>query len=200
METESRPRSRRPRPPPSARPSRRPRHATATETAEPTPEPTPEPTATPEPSGEVDLDRAADLQLQGFNARQAGDYEQALALSQQALDACGDTQQLDPCGYALYEVGAALNALGRPDEAIPFLEQRLETYGNNGTVRSELRRAERAAAAATRAEARRKLQHDHGGEHERAAEQLDRRELLAEHEERQRHRDGRLEGRQDRRL
>ena len=119
--------------------------ATATETAEPTPEPTPETTATPEPSGEVDLDRAADLQLQGFNARQAGNYEQALTLSQQALDACGDTQQLDPCGYALYETGAALNALGRPDEAIPFLEQRLETYGNNGEVRSELKRAEKAA-------------------------------------------------------
>ena len=123
--------------------------ATATKTPESTPEPTPSPTpettATPEPSGEVDLDRAADLQLQGFNARQAGDYEQGLTLSQQALDACGDTRQLDPCGYALYEVGASLNALGRPDEAIPFLEQRLETYGNNGTVRSELRRAERAA-------------------------------------------------------
>ena len=176
--------------------------ATATETAEPTPEPTPEATATPEPSGEVDLDRAADLQLQGFNARQAGNYEQALTLSQQALDACGDTQQLDPCGYALYETGAALNALGRPDEAIPFLEQRLDTYGNNGDgqVRAEGGPRKPPRAAATRTEARRELQHDHGGEHERSAEQLDRRELLAEHEERQRHRDGRLEGRQDRRL
>ncbi len=117
----------------------------------PSPEPTPrrrrlpEPTATPEPSGETDLDRAADLQLQGFNARQAGNNEQALALSQQALEACGDAQELDPCGYALYEVGAALNALGRPDEAIPYLQQRLDTYGNNGQVKAELRRAERAA-------------------------------------------------------
>jgi eukaryotic-like serine/threonine-protein kinase len=118
---------------------------TATETAEPTPEPTPEPTATPEPSGEPDLDRAADLQLQGFNARQAGNNEQALTLSQQALEACGDAQELNPCGYALYEVGAALNALGRPDEAIPYLQQRLDTYGNNGQVKAELRRAERAA-------------------------------------------------------
>ena len=131
--------------------------ATAERTAEPTPTETAEPTATPtetatpdatetaEPSGETDLDRAADLQLQGFNARQAGDNEQALALSQQALEACGDAQELDPCGYALYEVGAALNALGRPDEAIPFLQQRLDTYGNNGQVKAELRRAERAA-------------------------------------------------------
>ena len=136
---------------------------TATATAErtpetpraPTPPPTettappatapPEETTTPEASGEPDLQRAADLQLQGFNARQAGNYEQALALSQQALEACGDAQELNPCGYALYEVGAALNALGRPDEAIPYLEQRLDTYGNNAEVKSELKKAQKAA-------------------------------------------------------
>jgi serine/threonine protein kinase len=118
-------------------------------TAEPTAEPTEEPTAEPteEPSGGTDLDRATDLQVQGFNARQAGDYEQALRLSQQALEACGNTQQLSPCGYALFEVGAALNALDRPDEAIPFLEQRLEQYGDNnaGEVERELRAAREAA-------------------------------------------------------
>jgi tetratricopeptide (TPR) repeat protein len=122
--------------------------ATEEPTAEPTAEPTqePEPTAEP-PSGETDLERAADLQVQGFNARQAGNYEQALALSQQALDACGDAKQLSPCGYALFEVGAALNALGRPDEAIPYLEQRLEQYGDNdeGEVKRELKAARKAA-------------------------------------------------------
>ena len=111
-------------------------------TAEKTPEPTPEPTQ--EPSGGTDLERAADLQLQGYNARIAGDYEQALALSTQALEACGDTQQLSPCGYALYEVGAALNALGRPDEAIPYLEQRLDQYGPNKDVEKELKAAQKA--------------------------------------------------------
>jgi tetratricopeptide (TPR) repeat protein len=131
---------------------------TATATAERTPEKTatPEPTATatetPEPtqtaeppSGGTDLDRAADLQLQGYNARVAGDYDQALALSQQSLEACGDTRQLSPCGYALYEVGAALNGLGRPDEAIPYLQQRLDQYGPNKDVEKELRAAEKAA-------------------------------------------------------
>ena len=137
---------------------------TATATAErtpsrparPRPTRTPEPTATatrdarrrprrPEPpAGGTDLDRAADLQLQGYNARQAGDYEQALALSTQALEACGDTEQLNPCGYALYEVGAALNALGRPDEAIPYLEQRLDQYGPNKDVEKELKAAQKA--------------------------------------------------------
>ncbi len=123
--------------------------ATKEATPEATKEATPEPTATatPEPSGGTDLERAAQLQVQGFNARRAGDYEQALTLSQQALDACGDTQQLSPCGYALFEVGAALNALGRPDEAIPYFEQRLEQYGDNGAgeVKAELKAAKKAA-------------------------------------------------------
>ena len=116
-------------------------------TAEKTPKPTPEATQTPEPppAGGTDLNRAADLQLQGYNARVAGDYDQALTLSTQALEACGDTVQLSPCGYALYEVGASLNALGRPDEAIPYLQQRLDQYGPNKDVEKELKAAEKAA-------------------------------------------------------
>jgi serine/threonine-protein kinase len=125
--------------------------ATATATKEPTatatatPTETPEATNTPEATGEPDLGRAAGLQVQGYNARLAGNYDQALGLSQQALQACGDAQELNPCGYALYEVGAALNALGRPDEAIPYLEQRLDTYGNNADVKAELKKARQAA-------------------------------------------------------
>jgi tetratricopeptide (TPR) repeat protein len=127
--------------------------ATPTQTPTETPEPTrtatatPEPTetATPEPSGQPNLGQARTLQVQGFNARQAGNYNQALALSQQALQACGDAQELDPCGYALYEIGASLDALGRPDEAIPYLERRLDTYGNNSEVKSELKKARKAA-------------------------------------------------------
>ena len=125
--------------------ARRPPSRRAEATPEPTPTETPE--ATPEASGESDLDRAADLQVQGFNARQAGDYERALTLSQQALEACGDAQQLSPCGYALFEVGAALNGLGRYEEAIPYLEQRLEQYGDNssGEVKRELKAAQKGA-------------------------------------------------------
>ena len=69
----------------------------------------------------------------------------ALAYSTQALEACGDQRQLSPCGYALYEVGVALNALDRPDEAIPYLQQRLDQYGSNKDVEKELKRAEKAA-------------------------------------------------------
>jgi serine/threonine-protein kinase len=131
--------------------------STPEETA--TPEPTPEETATPEPTdtpegdggggggGPVDLDKARQLQVQGYNARLAGDYGQALTLSEQALDACGNSNELDPCGYALFEKGAALNRSGKPDEAIPVLQERLDRFGDNsaGEVAKELRAAKKAA-------------------------------------------------------
>jgi eukaryotic-like serine/threonine-protein kinase len=121
--------------------------ATAEPTAEPTAEATPEATETAAPSGEVDLDKARQLQLDGFNARQAGDYARSLQLSQQAIDACGNSNQLDPCGYALFEKGLALNRSGRPDEAIPVLQERLDRFGDNdaGEVRKELNAAKKAA-------------------------------------------------------
>jgi tetratricopeptide (TPR) repeat protein len=118
-----------------------------------TPEPTAEKTATPEatdtpaPSGEVDLDKARQLQVEGYNARLAGDYGKSLELSQQAIDACGNSNELDPCGYALFEKGLALNRSGKPDEAIPVLEERLDRFGDNekGEVAKELKAAKKAA-------------------------------------------------------
>ena len=127
--------------------------ATPEPTPEPTPEKTPEKTATPEPtdtpaaSGEVNLGKARQLQLQGYNARVAGDYAKSLALSQQAIDACGNSNSLDPCGYALFEKGLALNRSGKPDEAIPVLQERLDRFGDNaaGEVAKELKAAKKAA-------------------------------------------------------
>jgi serine/threonine-protein kinase len=101
----------------------------------PTATATPTPTATPTtaPTGGVDLARARQLQLEGYSARRAGDYEHALSASSAALKACGSTHALDPCGYALYEVGVDLMHLGRSQEAIPFLEKRLAEYGDNSS-------------------------------------------------------------------
>jgi serine/threonine-protein kinase len=120
---------------------------TATPTAESTPRATATPTQTPPPptpTGGTDLTRARQLQLQGFNARRGGDYNAALAASTQALQACGDTRALDPCGYALFEIGADLNALGRGDEAVAYLQRRLDQYGDNsgGEVQAELDKAQ----------------------------------------------------------
>ena len=71
--------------------------------------PTPEPTQTAEPSGEPDLKRAQALQLEGYNARRAGDFQTALASAPtRRCEACGGSRELSPCGFALFEQGAAL--------------------------------------------------------------------------------------------
>ena len=125
--------------------------ATAENTTTPTPSPTATPTATPTAqapaAGGVDLNKARQLQLAGYNARKSGDYAKALTLSQQALDACGSTQTLDPCGYALFEKGLALNRSGRAAEAVPVLQERLDRYGDNPAheVSKELKAAKKAA-------------------------------------------------------
>jgi tRNA A-37 threonylcarbamoyl transferase component Bud32 len=135
--------------------------ATATRTATPektdTPAPTATPTETPTPTatstpattstGSPDLSQARRLQLAGYNARRAGDYPTALSKAQAALQACGDAHQLDPCGYALFEEGAALNRSGQHDEAIKVLQQRLDAYGDNssGEVSKELKDARKHA-------------------------------------------------------
>jgi serine/threonine-protein kinase len=119
--------------------------------ATPTDSPAPTATATATPaqtvSGAPDLKQASALQLEGYNARQAGDYATALEKARAALAACGDTHQLSPCGYALYEEGVALNRSGNPAAAIPILQQRLNQYGadGNGSVAKELRDAQRRA-------------------------------------------------------
>jgi serine/threonine-protein kinase len=119
---------------------------TPTPTPTPTPTaatPTPTPTATTAPASGSNLSRARQLQLAGFNARKSGDYAGGLNSSLAALKACGDAHALDPCGYALFEVGADLNALGRNQEAVPYLERRLSDYGDNGSgeVQAELDKA-----------------------------------------------------------
>jgi predicted Ser/Thr protein kinase len=138
--TERRKEKRTPTPTPRAEKTPKP---TATATATPTATATVTPTATNAPTSSPDLARARTLQLQGFNARHAGSYDAALAASTAALKACGSTHALDPCGYALYEIGADLIALGRNREAIPYLERRLSEYGDNsgGEVQQALDQA-----------------------------------------------------------
>jgi eukaryotic-like serine/threonine-protein kinase len=126
--------------------------ATAETTATGTPTPTPTPTrtatatatATTAASGGGGIAEARKLQLAGFNARKAGDYGSALQNARAALAACGNAHRLDPCGYALFEEGAALNRSGDPAAAIPVLQQRLSAYGDNssGEVAKELRDAQ----------------------------------------------------------
>ncbi len=79
----------------------------------------------------------------GFARLRAGDATGAVEPLQRAIDAFraqGRTSEL-PYAYALFNLGAALNALGRHDEAIPFLEERMRFNNQKGRVKQELKRA-----------------------------------------------------------
>ncbi|WP_053227767.1 serine/threonine-protein kinase [Solirubrobacter soli] len=119
-----------------------------TETPTPTettsPEPTPTATATPTPA--APSGNPSELQAKGHTALLAGDIQGALTNLKAAVDACGDSSQVDPCAYAMYDYGAALVAAGRPAEAAQVLEARLARFDNqNGTVRDLLKKARKAA-------------------------------------------------------
>jgi serine/threonine-protein kinase len=122
--------------------------ATAKATGTPSPSATATATATVASSGSPNLSQARSFQLAGYNARRSGDYSTALEKSRAALAACGDAHQLDPCGYALFEEGAALNRGGDPAAAIPVLQNRLDSYGDNasGEVAKELEDAQARAS------------------------------------------------------
>jgi serine/threonine-protein kinase len=101
--------------------------------AEPTPEPEPTPVA-----GSPSL-----LNDRGYNLIQVGDYEAAIAVLRRAVESA-DPSSLT-YAYALFNLGNALRLAGRPEEAIPILEQRLEIPNQTATVRRELDLAYAAA-------------------------------------------------------
>jgi hypothetical protein len=123
--------------------------------AEPAPTPAPEPEAeeapaepapAPEPSPEQQEPPAdepaggAELNAQGFELMNAGRYDEAIPILQQAVDSLAGTGSLD-YAYALYNLGRSLRLAGRPDEAIPVLEQRLTIPNQRGVVKRELEAA-----------------------------------------------------------
>jgi eukaryotic-like serine/threonine-protein kinase len=99
----------------------------------------------PEPTGN-DQERGSALNLEGFELIQAGDYERAIPVLEEAIRAFPPgTEDLD-YAYALFNLGNALRLSGRPGEAIPILERRLAIPNQTAVVRREL--------AAARSEAR----------------------------------------------
>jgi serine/threonine-protein kinase len=77
-----------------------------------------------------------------------GDPQAALPLLARAVEkfrAEGDTRSLD-YAFSLYNYGWALRLAGRPSEAIPLLEERLQiSKYKRGIVRKELKTAQQAA-------------------------------------------------------
>jgi serine/threonine protein kinase len=94
---------------------------------------------------DVDPARGAALNEQGFGLLRNGDYAGAVPILQKAVASWpGDSTDLN-YAYALYNLGVALNRSGRPDEAIPYLEKRLNWSNQRGVVKKELKLAQRNA-------------------------------------------------------
>ncbi len=96
--------------------------------------------ATPEASG-GDPARGAELNERGYAMMQAGEYEAAVPVLEEAVGAFPDgTEEID-YAYALFNLGSALRQSGRAAEAIPILERRLEIPDQTETVEAELEAA-----------------------------------------------------------
>ena len=84
------------------------------------------------------------LALQGHTLIAQGDYNGAIDVLSRAVRNC-PVSTTDPCAYALFDLGHALRLAGRPSEAIPVLQQRLQNPDQRGVVQHELDLARAAA-------------------------------------------------------
>lgn len=83
------------------------------------------------------------LQTQGYDALQQGRYDEAIDASRRSAGLLEGTGRIE-YAYALFNLGRSLRLAGRPAEAIPVLEQRLEIPNQTDAVKAELKLAEQA--------------------------------------------------------
>ena len=96
-------------------------------------------------SGSYDPARGAALNDEGFALMNQGRYDEAVAKLQEAVDSFPPGTDDINYAYALFNLGKALRLAGRPDEAIPILEQRLQIPNQTETVKAELKQAKKDA-------------------------------------------------------
>jgi serine/threonine-protein kinase len=86
----------------------------------------------------TDPEGGAALNQQGYELIQAGEYEAAVPVLEEAVASFpAGSEDLD-YAYALFNLGSALRQSGRPEEAIPVLEERLQIPNQTATVEEEL--------------------------------------------------------------
>jgi len=140
----------------SSEESTRSRRSTTATTPSPAPAPdqaTDEeaPTAAPEGAAPVlgggdDPAQGAALNDQGFALSGQGNDEEAVPILQRAVASFPEDATGHPYDYALYNLGHSLRVTGRPAEAIPYLEKRLEVSDfKRGVVQRELALARQQA-------------------------------------------------------
>jgi tetratricopeptide (TPR) repeat protein len=116
------------------------------QSAEPAPAPEAEQEATPEEeTGSFDPVRGAQLNEEGFARMQSGDFAGAVPILREAVASWPEDSQDINYAYALFNLGKSLNRSGNPDEAIPYLEKRLNWPDQRETVQAELDLAKRNA-------------------------------------------------------
>ena len=91
-----------------------------------------------------------ELNDRGYQLLQNGQAAQAVPLLQQSVkgyESQGDGADPTNYGYALFNLGTALAESGKPAEAIPFYERRLQVNPNDrpGVVKKAIKDAEKAA-------------------------------------------------------
>ena len=109
--------------------------------AESSPSTTASESAPPPEASEADPVDGAVLNEQGFAMVQAGEYEEAVPVLEEAVNSFPEGTDDLNYAYALFNLGNALRLSGRPEEAIPILERRLEIPNQEGAVREELEAA-----------------------------------------------------------
>jgi serine/threonine-protein kinase len=99
-------------------------------------------------AGEVpasDPAAGAALNDEGYSLIQQGRYEEAVPVLRRAVRSFPEGTTDINYAYALFNLGNALRLAGRPEQAIPILEQRLQIPNQTDTVKAELDAAHAAA-------------------------------------------------------
>ena len=102
----------------------------------------------PPPGAQAKSDDPVALNDQGFALIGQGKPNDAVAPLQRSVEAFRAQNRKGDIGYAyaLYNLGNALRLSGRPAEAIPFLEERLQVSNyKRGVVKKELKTARKQA-------------------------------------------------------
>ena len=99
----------------------------------------------PAPSGENDPAKGQRLNAKGFDQLNRGQADKAVKTLTEAVAAWPAGTSDIEYQYALFNLGSALVAAGRPEEAIPVLEKRLEHPDQRETVQAKLDEAKAAA-------------------------------------------------------
>jgi eukaryotic-like serine/threonine-protein kinase len=109
------------------------------------PAPAPEEPAPEEPPATSDSSSGTELNNEGYALMQQGDYAGAVPILQEAVASWPEDSEDINYAYALFNLGQSLNRSGRPDEAIPYLEKRLQWDDQQETVKAELKLARKNA-------------------------------------------------------